>query len=106
MGTKKETVKHLFWRCRNPLYEAIRIKRHDNVVCKFYCWVKLRAEKGKLGRFDSFQIWMAENMWGVPAGNALIFPGILNDAYIISRRPDLIFQYQPPARRGDDGRMI
>ena len=103
---KRETVKHLFCRCRYPLYEAIRTKRHDKVVCEFYCWVKLRAEKGKLGRLDLFQIWMADNTWGVPAGNNLIFPDILNDARIPSRRPDLIFQYQPPARRGPDGQMI
>ena len=53
---KRETVKHLFCRCKYPLYEAIRTKRHDKVVCEFYCWVKLRAEKGKLGRLDLFQM--------------------------------------------------
>ena len=76
------------------------------MVCEFNCWVKLRAEKDKLGRLDSFQIWMAENTWGVPAGNALKFLDILNDVQITSRRPDLIFQYQSPTRRGDDGSMI
>jgi hypothetical protein len=103
---KRETVKHLFCRCRFPLFEAIHTKRQDKVVCELYCWVKLRAENGKLGRLDSFQIWMAENMWDVPVGNALLFPDMLNDAQITSRRPYLIFQYQPPARRGDDGQMI
>jgi hypothetical protein len=103
---KRETVKHLFYRCRYPLYEAIRTKRYDKVVCELYCWVKLRAEKGNLGRLNSFQIWMAENTWGVPAGNVLIFPDILNDAQITSQRPDLIFEYQPPARPGNDGQMI
>lgn len=101
---KRATVKHLFCRCRFPLYEAIRTKRLDKV--KFYCWVKLRAENGKLGRLDFFQIWMADNTWGVPEGIALIFPDILNDGQIPIRRHDLIFQYQPPARRGDDGQMI
>ena len=90
---KQETVKHIFCRCRYPLYEAMRTERHDKVVCKFYCWVKLRAEKGKLGRLDSFQIWMADNTKGVPTGNALIFPDILNNGQIPSRRTDLIFQY-------------
>ena len=103
---KRATVKHLFCRCRFSLYEAIRTKRLDKVVCEFYCWVKLRAEKGKFGRLDFFQIWMADNTWGVPEGIALIFPNILNDAQIPIRRHDLIFQYQPPARRGDDGQMI
>ena len=104
--TKRKMVKHLFCRCRYPLYEAIHTKRHDKVLCEFYCWVKLRTKKDKLGKLDSFQIWMAENMWDVPAGNTIIFPDILNNAQITSRRPDLIFQYQPPARRGDDGQMI
>ena len=49
---------------------------------------------------------MADNMWGVPARNTLIFLDILNDARIPSRRPELIFQYQPPARQGDNGKMI
>jgi hypothetical protein len=98
---KREMVKHLFCRCRYPLYEAIRTKQHDKVVCELYCWVNLRAEKDKLGRLDSFHIGMAENTWGVPAENALIFPDILNDAQITSRRPDLTFQYQFPARRGE-----
>ena len=88
---KRKTVKHLFCNCGYPLYEAIRTKRHDKVVCEFYCWVKLRAENGKLGRLNSFQIWMADNTWDVPAGNTLIFPDILNDARIPSRRPDMIF---------------
>ena len=38
---KRKTVKHLFCRYRYPLYEVIRTKRHDKVVCEFYCWVKL-----------------------------------------------------------------
>jgi hypothetical protein len=46
---------------------------------------------------------MAENTWGIPADNALIFPDILNDAQIAGRRPDLIFQYQLMAKRDDDG---
>ena len=75
-------------------------------MCEFYCWIKLRAEKGKFSRLASFYIWMVENTWGVPADNALIFLDILNDARIQSRRPDLIFQYQPLPRRGDDGQMI
>ena len=58
---KRETVKHLFCRYRHPLLEAIRTKRHDKVVCKLYCWIKLRAENGKLGRLESFQIWMTDN---------------------------------------------
>ena len=103
---KRESVKHLFCRCRYPLYEAIRTKRHDKVVCEFYCWVKLRAEKRKRGRLDSFQIWMTENTLGVPAGNALIFPDILNDAQITSQRSNMIFQYQPLARRDGDGPII
>ena len=82
------------------------MKQHDKVVCELYCWVKLHAENGKLGRLASFQIWMAENTWGVPADNALIFPDILNDARIASRHPDLIFQYQLPPRQGDNGQMI
>ena len=49
---------------------------------------------------------MADNTWDVPAGNALIFPEILNDVQISSRRPDLIFQYKLLARRGEDGQMI
>ena len=49
---------------------------------------------------------MAENTLEVPAGNALIFPDILNDAQITSRRSDLIFQYQRLARRDNDGQMI
>ena len=48
---------------------------------------------------------MAGNTWDVPVGNALIFPKILNDVRIASRRPDPIFQYQPPARRWDDGQI-
>lgn len=60
-GRMRKTVKHLFCRCEHPLFEAIRIKRHNKVVCELYCWVKLRAENGKLGRLASFHIWMAEN---------------------------------------------
>ena len=79
-GQIRETVKDLFCKCEHPLFEAIRVKWHDKVVCKLYCWIKLRAEKDKFGRLASFQLWMAENTWGVPADNALIFPDILNDA--------------------------
>ena len=49
---------------------------------------------------------MADNTWGVPTGNTLIFADISNGTRIPTRRSDLIFQYQPPARRGDDGQMI
>lgn len=62
--------------------------------------------EGNLGRLDAFQIWMAENTWGVPNDNAMILPEILEDARITSQRSDLIFKYQPPARRKDDGQMI
>ena len=73
---KQETVKHLFCRCMYPLYEAIHTKRHDKMVCELYCWINVQAKNNKLGRFDSFQIWMAENTWSVPEGNILIFPDI------------------------------
>ena len=46
---KRATVKHLFCRCRFSLYEAIRTKRLDKVVCKFYCWVNYERKMINLG---------------------------------------------------------
>ena len=92
---KRTTVKHQFCICIYPLYEAIRTKRDGKVVCELYCSIKLQAKNDKLGILDFFQIRMAENTWGVPAGNALIFPDIQNDVQITSRRPDLIFSISP-----------
>lgn len=96
---KRETVKHLFCSCKHPLYEAIRTKRHDKIVCELYCWVKLNAEKGRLGHVNQFQMWMADNTWGLPRDNTMIFPEILGNEGITHRRPDLIFQYQPKVHR-------
>ena len=76
-------------------FEAIRKKRHDEVVCELYCWVKLHAENDKLGRLASFQIWMAENTWDVLADNTLIFSDILNDAQSESP-PRLDFSVSAP----------
>lgn len=99
---KRETIKHLFCSCKHPMYEAIRVKRHDKVVSELYCWIKLRAEKGKLGNLANFQVWMADNSWGTPDMNQVIFPRILEDGSITHRRPDLIFQYKPADRRGGE----
>ena len=49
---------------------------------------------------------MTNNTCGVPEDNNMIFPEILNDARITSRRPDLIFQYQSPPRRNNEGEMV
>lgn len=103
---KRETVKHMFCNYKYPFYEAIRTKRHDKVVSELYYLLKLKTENDKLGRLDVFQIWIAENPWGEPNDNALIFTEILEDVWIRSRRPDMIFGYQPPARQGDDEKMI
>lgn len=42
---KRKTIKHLFYSCKYPFYEAISTKKHDKVVSELYCWVKLCAEK-------------------------------------------------------------
>lgn len=96
----------MFCSCKYLLYEVIRTKRFNKVVNKFYCWIKLRVENGKFGRLDGFQIWMVDNTWGVPAKNNLIFPEILIDECNTHRISDLIFQYQPAVRRGDEGELI
>lgn len=103
---KRETIKHLFCTCKHPLYEAIRVKRHDKIVCELYCWITLNAEKGRLGKLADFHIWMADNTWGLPTGNTLIFPDTLEDPTITHRKPDLIFKYQPKPTRGSQGEEI
>jgi len=51
-----------------------------------------------LGRLVDFQVWMADNSWGTPTDNRVIFPEILEDRNLTHRRPDLIFQYKPSTR--------
>ena len=58
---KRKMVKNMFCSYKYSIYEVIRMKRHDNIVSELYCWVKVRLEKMKLDRLNSFQIWMADN---------------------------------------------
>lgn len=84
----------------------LKTKQYDKVIIKFYCSVKVRAKKKKLGRQDSFQIWMVDYTWDAPCDNALIFLDLLENVWIIHRRPDLIFRYQSTTQHGGYGELI